>query len=284
MPNPTRSPAVRPLVTLALLVAGGCLLWTFFGSDLIYFVTLGPWGPGPLIVLLVAVAAALAVRPVFAAVATARDRVRRAVAARRTAASVLAAVVSAAYLTATAIGQGRSLRPYVHDEFSYLIQAHQFAAGHLWMRPHPLAAFFDSFQLFVRPAYASAYFPGTAVAFVPGVWLHLPAWVTAVALIAGVVAGLLFRVAAELFDGVGAVVAVALLWADSQYRTCSTMVLGQMPLLAYGLGATVAWLAWRADGRRRWAIVAGACLSLAAVTRPIDALCFAVPIGLATSC
>ncbi len=274
-----RRPA-HPLAVVALLAVGVGLMFAFFGANAGIFVSLGTFGPTALAVLLLTVAAALAIPPVAARLSTTLNRVRAAVAARRTAASATAGVASAAYLFVTARGQGRSLRPYVHDEFSYLIQAHQFARGHLWFGPHPLAPFFDSFQLFVSPVYASAYFPGTAVLYVPGVWLHLPPWVTSVAL-AGAVAGLLFRVAAELFDGVGAVVAVALLWADQQYRSCSTMVLGQMPLLLYGLVAIVAWLAWRKTDRRRWLVLAGGVLALAAVTRPVDAGCFIAPVGLA---
>ncbi len=270
----------RLLATVVLLAAGVALEGLFFGRLSLYFVSLGPWGPTGLAVLVLIVAGLVAVPASYAVLSAGLNGVRGVVAGHRTAAAAAAAVASVAYLYLAAHDQGRRLRPYVHDEFSYLIQAHQFARGRLWMPAHPLAPFFDSFQLFASPVYASAYFPGTAVLYVPGVWLHLPPWATSVA-VAGVVAGLLFRISAELFDGVGAVLAVLLLWSDSQYRSCSTMVLAQMPLLMYGLAATVAWLTWRADRRRRWLVLAGACLSAAAVTRPLDALCFAAPVGLA---
>ncbi len=175
-------------------------------------------------------------------------------------------------------GQGRSLRPYVHDEFSYLIQAHQFARGRLWFRPHPLAPFFDSFQLFVAPSTprptsrARPCCTCRACGCTCRRGSRRSPW-------PAVVAGLLFRVAAELFDGVGAVVAVAPAVGRPAVPQLSTMVLGQMPLLMYGLVAAVAWLAWRATDRRRWLALAGAALALAAVTRPVDAVCFVAPVG-----
>ncbi len=274
-------PAAHRLVTLALLAGGVALFYGLFGHDGTLFVTLGVWGPVALAGFLLAVAVAVSVPPTAGLLSAALNGLRAAVAAGPVRSAVVAGAVTAAYLYATAAGQGRSFRPYVHDEFSYLVQAHQFATGHLWHRPHPLAPSFDTFQVLDGPAYASAYFPGTALLYVPGVWLHLPPWVTSLA-IAGAVAGLLFRVAAAVLDdGAAAAVAVLLLWDDVNYRSLSTMVMAQLPLLLWGLSATAAWLAWRAGGRRRHALALGVCLAMAAVTRPVDALCFAGPIGVA---
>ncbi len=173
--------------------------------------------------------------------------------------------------------------PYVHDELSYLIQARQFATGHLWTRPHPLGVFFDSFQLLVTPVYASAYFPGTALLYVPGIWAHAAPWVTSL-LIAGAIAGLLYRIVAELIDGLAGWLAVLLLWSDRIYRSLSTMVLGQAPLLLFSLLAVYGWLKWTRTESRRWAVFIGLSLGLAVVTRPVDALCVAVPICAAVFC
>src|SRR5438477_605030 len=84
------------------------------------------------------------------------------------------------------------------------------AGALLWLPPHPLADFFDTFYVLVRPKYASLYFPGAALTYVPTVWLHLPAWVMPV-LVAGAIVGLTYRVVTELADGVaGALAAGAL--------------------------------------------------------------------------
>src|SRR5206468_3678205 len=80
--------------------------------------------------------------------------------------------VTAAYLIVCALSQHRRLAPTLQDEYSYLIQAHQLAAGHLWMPKHPLADFFDSFQLIVDPVYASVYFPGNALLLAAALRLH----------------------------------------------------------------------------------------------------------------
>jgi hypothetical protein len=277
LPPVDRAPApAHRLAVAVLLILGIAAAVAWYGPLGIVFLSLGPWGPSALVAFAAAVATAVAITPVAAALSATIRRFDDLVSRHRTLAAVFAAGATLAFLYATA--RGRPLRPYVHDEFSYLIQAHQFARGHGWMPPHPLGPFFDSFQLLVDPVYASAYFPGTALMYVPGVWLHVPPWVTSL-LVAGTVAGLLFRVAAELVDEPAAAVALLLLWTVGPYRTLSVMTLAQMPLLMWGLAATVSWLNWRSARSPGWAAILGACVGLAAITRPVDALCFAGPIA-----
>ena len=273
-PLPTRC---RRVATAVLLLAGLAVAAQWYGRFALGLISLGPWGPVPLVGLVGFVAVVAAVRP--SALSMPLAAADRTLGRHRFVASLVVTAITAVYLLATARGQGRPLHPYVHDEFSYLIQAHQFARLRGWMPAHPLASFFDSFQLIDAPVYASAYFPGTALLYVPGIWLGLPPYVTSV-LVAAVVAGLLFHVAVGLLDGPAAVAAVLLLWTDGRYRTLSVMTLAQMPLLMWGLAATVAWLRWRVGRAHRWALAIGGCLGMAAITRPLDALCFAIPIGL----
>ncbi len=327
---PLGSSSTRLLCSAILLTAGLALAATWYGQFTLGLISLGPWGPTALLGFVAIVFLGLALRPVAPAVSA----FGRTIETHARLATGLVVLATFAYLFATALGQGRPLHPYVHDEFSYLIQAHQFARLHGWMPAHPLAPFFDSFQLLDAPVYASAYFPGTALLHVPGIWLGLPPWITSL-LVAAIVAGLLFRVVVELLNGPAALAAVLLLWTDGRYRTLSIMTLAQMPLLMWGLAATVAWLksrsadiadrrgmsvglpptapgsqgspgggsSWlpwslttakvaaatdetsgspkgRPSHRHRWSLAIGACLGMAALTRPVDALCFALPIAL----
>ena len=269
------------LYTLMLLLLGLGLAFSFilFGKNwsLIIF---GPSGPAWVIVLTIICGAVAYLPPVRGWLRRMVERARSLSAAAQLRCSVVAGLSSTIYLWLTAVAAHRQLFPYIHDEFSYLIQAHQLARGRLWMPAHPLAAFFDSFQIFVKPVYASAYFPGTALLYVPGVWLHLPPYVTSL-IIAGTVGGLVFWIATTLIDAVAGGVAVLLLWSDGMYRELSTLTMGQLPLLLFGLSAIVAWLKWQKTSGKKWSISIGFFLGLSCVTRPVDALCFVIPIGIA---
>src|SRR6266704_2918005 len=95
------------------------------------------------------------------------------------------------YFLLSASLAGRDLYPKFHDEFMYLLQSQMLARGRLWMPQHRLAACCDSFFVITRPVYAAAYFPGTALFYVPGVWLKLAPWLTSV-VIAGLIVSVLY--------------------------------------------------------------------------------------------
>jgi hypothetical protein len=270
----------RQIAGWTTLAASLCIWPILFGGVDSPFLTIGPWGKLPLLIFASVVLILAGWAPSREGLCQLMEIVRARIGHRRSRASLAVAAFAAVYLTVTLLGQHRPLYPYFHDENSYLIQAHQFAAFRLWEPAHPLADFFDSFQLFTKPVYASAYFPGTAILYVPGVWLHLPPWVTSIA-IASAVAGLLFRIVVEILDGVAGLLAIALLFADDVYRECATLTLGQMPCLLYGLAAILAWLRWRQRTTAGRAVWVGVALGLAAVTRPVDALIFGLPIGIA---
>jgi hypothetical protein len=148
------------------------------------------------------------------------------------------------------------------------------------MPQHPLADFFESFYLIVKPVYCSIYFPGTALMFAPMEWLAWPMWILPV-LVAGTSVGLLYRIVTELVDGaaglLAAVWAVSLVW----FRTVSFLVMSHAAMLLLGLLLVSVWLRWRRDRRWGWALAIGVFSGWAAITRPVDALAYAIPVGVA---
>ena len=206
------------------------------------------------------------------------DRLRRPTRRQRCLIAIGVFLIATAYLTFTALCQGRYSGPIWHDEFSYLLQMRMLAEGRLWMPAHELAEFFDSFQLIVEPVYASMYFPGTALLYVPTIWLGLPLWALPL-LAAGACAALLCRIVTELLDGVAGLLAAAMLLSLGVFRLHSVMLLSQVPVLLMGLLALWAVLRWRADRHWRWITIFGAAAAWGLITRPLDALCLSVPAG-----
>ncbi len=271
---------MKTAAIIVLLLLGVAAWFAIFGGVNPAFVSLGSLGPAWLLIFALIVTAIAGIAPTAAPIDRFIRHLSRPTPGSRILGALAVAIGSSLYLYFTAIAEHRQLFPYIHDEFSYLIQAHQFARDRLWMPVHPLAPFFESFQLLAKPVYASAYFPGTALTYLPGVLLHVRPFVTSL-VVCGAVAGLLYWIATEILDGFSGWLAVLLLLSDGLFRQISTLTLGQMPVLFYGLLATVAWLRWRATHRTEWAIGVGFFLALAAVTRPVDAICFAIPIGVA---
>ncbi|MDB5333384.1 MAG: Dolichyl-phosphate-mannose-protein mannosyltransferase [Phycisphaerales bacterium] len=74
-----------------------------------------------------------------------------------------------------------------------------------------------------------------------------------------------------------AFVLVSLNW----FRTYSILLTSHVPVLLFGLILVWAWLRWREDQRLRWALLMGVAAGWAAITRPADALVYAVPVGVA---
>lgn len=181
------------------------------------------------------------------------------------------------YLNAKIVGS--DFIPKIHDELSYLVQIQQVARGHFWMPGHALPQFFDSFYIISTDrAYASMYFPGLAMLFAPLVWLHLPILLGPMLVMAGIFA-MVYRLIAELVDGAAAALAVVMLLGINRFPMHSLMVFSQTPLLLFGLLMFWAWLRWRTSFQWRYAAAIGFFAGWAAVTRPIDAIIFALPVG-----
>ncbi len=166
-----------------------------------------------------------------------------------------------------------------HDEFQFHLQSQLLAQFRLWMPPHPLSAFFDTFYVLMQPVYAPQSFPGASMLFTPTVWLHLPTWFMPLT-VTGVACGLLWWVLSELIDPWCATVGIVVLICSFGFQRLSTMYMAQIPMLMFGLAAFASMLCWRKRPSCKTAALVGLFLGWAAITRPLDAMCYGAIVGL----
>ncbi len=168
--------------------------------------------------------------------------------------AVTICVASSLFLYWTQRYEKTPFQPKFQDEFSYLIQMRMLAEGRLWMPAIPCPDFFDTFYVFVRPVYASMYFPGAAMMYVPALILHLPYYVAPLA-VSGLCAALLYLIVTEILDGASGLLAVLILLSMGMFRMMSIMLMSQTPTLLLGLVMTWAVLRWRSGRKPGWLII-----------------------------
>jgi hypothetical protein len=174
----------------------------------------------------------------------------------------------------------RSFTPNWHDEFSYLFQAQTFATGRLWLPalPAEIRNAFDTFYVLTAPAYASQYFPGTAIFHVPGVLLNTPAWMTSLTLTSIAIA-LTFSVGRRTTQSNTIALACATLVACAfPTRLVSVIAIAQPPTMLLAGAVYVGYLARMQTPRRITLVIIGAATGWLLITRPIDALGLLGPI------
>lgn len=188
-------------------------------------------------------------------------------------------VLSCAYFTGSAILCQRAFHPTWHDDQMHAVQVQMLAKGYLWRAPHPLAEFFDTFHIFVRPVYAPIHFPGTAILNVAGIWLGLN-WSVIPIILTSLGCALLFLILVELVDGIAGLIGVVCFWGSSNVRMLATMITSHNAMLF--LGPLMIWLLlrWRKKPTIWTSAWLGLAVALAGFTRPVDALAYAVPIGI----
>ena len=262
--------SLMPPPAILVLTPVGVLIWLLSGPDM-------PWLRWVIVGVLVALSLAPVVNRVMANVI---ERLSAPSPAALRVISLICGVLSSLYLIGTAFLQQRTLLPKMNDECSYVLSTQLLAHGHLWMPPHPLADFFESFFILVKPVYCSIYFPGTALLFAPTIWLHLPTWFEP-AIVSGVIVALTCRIIGEVLDGMCAIMAALWLVSLETFRTFSVMIMSHLPMLLLGLLMIWAWLRWRRKANPGWALLIGVFSGWAAITRPADALAYAIPIGVA---
>jgi len=172
--------------------------------------------------------------------------------------------------------------PHVQDEINYLWQARVFASGRLALPSHPLAEFFHFRFLVDDGRWYSLFQPGWPALLALGARLEQP-WLVNPALAALLVA-LTWALGRETLGRAGAWRGALLLAASPAFW------MQQGSMMAHGAtavwGVTGCWLWLRA--RRgagpvlaTWA-ASGAALGLLFVTRALDGVVLAVPLGLWT--
>lgn len=169
--------------------------------------------------------------------------------------------------------------PSVTDEASYVLQARIFAHFHWAAPPPPIREFFEQAHVLMSPVIASKYPPGHALLLTLGVWLGMPGLVPV--LLSGLTAGLLFAITRRLTNGHTALLAW-FLWTFapvapgfrpsyfSESTTAATWVIGGWALLR-----------WHADQRLRWLVLLAAATAWCAITRPVTAVPYAIPMAAA---
>ncbi len=261
-------------VLFLILLAAGAIYWLgIFGWDSVY----------KLLILAIVIALIAAFLPSMGQrLSQMIEQLNVALAPRRIRTAVLLSVIVAGYLLCYTWANRELLFVKFNDEHAYLIQAHMLAQGRLWMPPYPpdVAPFFDSLALITDRVYAPMYFPGTALASVPFIWLGLPYWLMPL-VAATIAAGLIYLLFEELFDPARALLAIVITLSVPLYCGAATFLLAEMPFLAAELLLFIAWFRFRRQPRMRWALLLGAAAGYCAITRPLDAVCIALPVGIA---
>lgn len=170
------------------------------------------------------------------------------------------------------------LPPGLHDEFSYLFQAHTFLAGQTSFPSPPLPELFDQMHVLNDGRMASRYFPATGLWMAPFLAMGNPwrGWWLA----QGLLASLMFWIGREA-GGSACGRLVGLLCA-----LCPGLILFSQLLLAHHpalLGLAIMQLALPRMVRSQngaWGLLAGSGLGFAALARPMTAVGIGLPWGL----
>jgi hypothetical protein len=169
--------------------------------------------------------------------------------------------------------------PLVHDEAAYVLQARLFAAGK-WTDSAPIPEFFEQPHVLVTPHLAEKYGPGNALMLVPGIWLGLPGLMPVIML---GVAGMLILILGRRIVNVWVGVLAWMIWLGlaTPVTTFRPSYFGEMLTQTLWLAGWWALLRWREERRVGHLLLVAACVGWMAITRPLTAVAFAIPVGAA---
>ena len=194
---------------------------------------------------------------------------------RRSELAIIVAIVTAAVLWWT-WGSLQPL-PTVQDEYSYLLQSRIFAHLHWTAPPPPVPSSFQQPHVLTTPRVASKYPPGHALLLALGAAVDAP-WLVPLAL-SGISAALIFLLA----EGVAGPMVGLLCWLVWLGDPVTLKFQpGYYSEVTSGLAFLAAWWflrRWRAGGESRWLVFTAVAIGWMAITRPLTALMFALPVG-----
>jgi hypothetical protein len=167
--------------------------------------------------------------------------------------------------------------PLIQDEYSYVLQSRIFATGH-WTAPPPPAQYsFQQPHVLTSPRVASKYPPGHALLMTPGALLGAP-WL--VPLLLSGFAGALVFLLIERFYGASCALFGWACWLTDPINLRFRP--GYFSETTSSLSWMVAWwllLRWMDTRRRSTLVLIAVAIGWCAITRPLTALAFAVPVA-----
>jgi dolichyl-phosphate-mannose-protein mannosyltransferase len=161
--------------------------------------------------------------------------------------------------------------PHIDDSISNYFQAKYFAAGRLSLPVPPDSASFQVDEVIIdRHGWFGYGFPGWPALLAVGVRVGLPWLVNP--LLGGALVLLTHALARRWFDAGHANVAAVLLATSPWLLFMSAEFMGHPASAAFGVAALYAVERERHRGRGGWGVVAGACIGLVLLVRPLDAV------------
>ena len=194
---------------------------------------------------------------------------------RRSELAIIVAIATAAVLWWT-WGSLQPL-PTVQDEYSYLLQSKIFAHLHWTAPPPPAPSSFQQPHVLTTPRVASKYPPGHALLLALGAVVGAP-WLVPLVL-SGISAALIFLLAESVTGPWIALVGWAVWLGDPVTLKFQP---GYFSEVTSGLAFLASWWflrRWRSSSESRWLVFTAIAIGWMAITRPLTALMFALPVG-----
>lgn len=203
--------------------------------------------------------------------------------ARRRALSVLVVGLAACMLRLLILPLSPIPKPFIYDDFSFLLAGDTFASGRLTNPTHPMWVHFESFHITQIPTYMSMYFPAQGMVLAAGKLLAGHPWFGVLASNALMCAAFVWMLQAwlppgwALLGGFLAVLRISLFsyWIDQYWGGAvpalgGALVLGALPRLRRAFRARDFF--WMALG-----------MAILANSRPYEGLLVSIPVLIALS-